>query len=91
MKSRVESLLRNPHFEILCRQKEFFDGRYKVLCMLERLIKGVPLLQRQIDFIEYAEKHLKNIDPHLVKMTVNGEEAEVYFETNGFEKKEEKP
>lgn len=62
-------------------------GYQSVVYILEkyksRLANKGKLCRDEIKYVEKVEKDIQTIDPHIVKMIVNGEEHDVYLYTKG--------
>ena len=77
----IDALLDNPNLDYLMATPEFSGARGKLAAMAKSLRGGAQLSQRDLDFIEGAEKHIKNIAPRVRKIYVNGEEVDCLFLT----------
>ena len=81
MRQRIEVLLKDTRLQWLMMEPEFAGAPVK----LDKALKGhenggISLEQEQ--YIEQVERHIKLIKPHSKKMTVNGQEVEVFFATD---------
>lgn len=72
IEKRCTSLLQDERINFLVGQSEFYGLKAK-------LKKG----NVTNDYLDYIEKHLNKIDPHLQTITVNGEDVPVRFITKG--------
>lgn len=72
IEKRCMSLLQDERINYLVGQNEFYGLKAK-------LKKG----NVNNDYLDYVEKHLNKIDPHLQTITVNGEDVPVRFVTKG--------
>ena len=70
LETRCKKLLRDSRIDIIMYQKEFYGIKKK---LLDR--KVTP------EYLDYVEKHINNIDPHIQVLTVNGEDVPVEFTT----------
>ena len=66
---------------ILMCTPEFMAAAFRLHRMLEKLQAGEVLTEEQEGYLCGVEKHLKNIQPHVETMMVNGEEHEVFVPT----------
>ena len=74
LETRCKKLLRDSRIDIIMYQKEFYGIKKK---LLDR--KVTP------EYLDYVEKHINNIDPHIQVLTVNGEDVPVEFTTRSKE------
>ena len=68
--NRCKAILKDDRIEILMYQKEFYGIKKK---LLDRKVT--------LEYLDYVEKHINNIDPHIQVLTVNGEDVPVEFTT----------
>jgi len=71
MKSRIERLLKDARLDVLIYTDSRFYGAKA------KLKKG----NVTDNYLDDLEKHIKNIDPHIQVLTVNGEDVPVEFTT----------
>lgn len=70
IENRCKKLLRDSRIDIMMYQKEFYGIKKK---LLDRKVT--------LEYLDYVEKHINNIDPHIQVLTVNGEDVPVQFTT----------
>ena len=73
MKKRIASLLNDARLDDLMVTPEFRGARERLYYMLKRLVNGEQIIDEDKEYVEYAEKHIKNIDRHLVIGVVEGQ------------------
>lgn len=72
---RLYNLMHDYRFIELTRQKEL---RW-ILGMVTEIYERDDYTDNELDFIEWVEKRVNNIDPRTEKMFINGEEALVFM------------
>lgn len=70
LENRCKALLKDERIEILMYQKEFYGIKNKL-----KKLSITP------EYLEYVEKHIKNIESYVQIITVNGEDVPVKFTT----------
>lgn len=73
MKNRIADLLNDNRLDDLMVTPEFRLARQRLFFMLKRLSNGDQISDEDMGFVEYAEKHIVNIDRHWVTGVVDGQ------------------
>lgn len=81
MNERIATLLANQNLDYLMTTPEFSGARKKLTLMAQSLKNGESLSDRDGEYIDAVEKHIKNISPRVRKIYVNGEEVDCLFLT----------
>jgi hypothetical protein len=81
---RIDNILHpvnRQRLDFLVVTPEFAQARFLLGRAREILEAGEELSPKRLEYLCAVEKHMKNIHPHIERLTVEGEEHEVLFIT----------
>jgi len=73
MEERIDRLLNDLRLDDLMVTPEFRRARERLFYMQKKVKNGEQIGDHDREYIEYAEKHIENIDPHWDYGSVDGQ------------------